>query len=78
MDPAGVSREESDDRGDRLVAHAKQLASALRRERARAGRAGYDPQRHKRLLAEFSAASPHLPRAMRPMPSKRIFAEIGK
>lgn len=45
-----------------LLARARRLASALRRERARAGMAGYDPQRHKQIFAEFSDVFARLPR----------------
>ena len=50
---------------DQLLTRARRLASALRRERARAGMAGYDPQRHRRLVEEFAIASRSLPRSLR-------------
>lgn len=65
MDLADVFRRPDDGSPDQALATAKRLASALRRERARAGRQGYDPARHKRLLAEFAAASARLPRDIR-------------
>ena len=59
-------------RNDRLLSQARQIAGALRRERARAGQPGYDPQRHRRLVAEFSASLAAVPRAARPLRLKEF------
>lgn len=58
---------------DELLTRARHLASALRRERARAGLAGYDPLRHRRLAEEFESASRALPRSLRLRRAKNIY-----
>ena len=66
------------ERTDQLLTRARRLASALRRERARAGMAGYDPQRHRRLVEEFTSTSRCLPRSLRLRPMKEYLLKKEK
>ena len=55
-----------------------QLLTHARRERARAGMAGYDPLHHRRLAEEFASASRSLPRSLRLCPNREYLLKKEK
>lgn len=69
---SGTSKPLRDDRHADRLSQAKLLAGALRRERARAGQAGYDLQRHRRLVRDYAACIAGLPRSQRPQARKEF------